>query len=339
LLTDALVEYTADGTRLAFAEAGDSMNDANFVRASATEHVLRLHALIEAFKNRQSKLSSYRTGEKNLFDKMFENTINTTIQQADYYYDRMLFQKAMTLIYFELTSEITQYELLCGGMSLHRDVVEFLNATLPRLLMPLCPHTCEHLWMDVLGKTTSINDAEWPTVSSVGVDATLAFATKLIFDVAAEIRAGIQRMQKKKVSPKTVYIFTREAYLPWQVSGLALLQEILKANGGAEFPKDTTKMITSRKDLTWLDPKNMPEVMGFLAFQRASTEKYGEKALETTPPIQDADVLAAANEFLTRQTGIANIVIVKSDAASPTAEMDKSREKARPMMPAFHFEA
>lgn len=338
LLGDALDEYTADGTRLAFAEAGDSMNDANFVRASAGDHILRLHALITAFKERQAKLSEYRGGAKTLFDKMFENIINTTIQKADYYYDRMLFQKAMNLVYFEWTAEIIQYELMCGGDGPHKDVIARLHDVLPRLLMPLCPHTCEYLWTEVLGHAdSSINDVAFPTVSEAGVDAAYSFATKLIFDVAGEIRAGIQRMQKKKVTPSTVYVFTREQYLPWQVAGLGLLQEILKANEG-EFPKDTTKMITSRKDLDWLEPSKMPEIMGFLSFQRTASEKYGPKALEQIPPIQDADVLAAANEFLTRQTGIKNIVIVKADAAVPKADLEKVREKSRPMQPALHFD-
>ena len=83
----------------------------------------------------------------------------------------------------------------------------------------------------------------------------------------------------------------------------------------------------------------MQEIMGFLSFQKTASEKYGTKALEQTPPIQDHVVITAANEFLTRQTGIKNIVVVRNDAAVPKEEFEKMREKSRPMQPAYHFEA
>ena len=41
-LAEAVQEYTADGMRLALADAGDGMEDANFVHGTADKGILRL---------------------------------------------------------------------------------------------------------------------------------------------------------------------------------------------------------------------------------------------------------------------------------------------------------
>jgi valyl-tRNA synthetase len=49
-LTEAIGQFSADGMRLALADAGDSVEDANFVTASADAGILRLYTFIEWVK-------------------------------------------------------------------------------------------------------------------------------------------------------------------------------------------------------------------------------------------------------------------------------------------------
>lgn len=49
-LHEAVERFTADGTRLALADAGDMLEDANFVSEMADAGLLRLHSLLEWIK-------------------------------------------------------------------------------------------------------------------------------------------------------------------------------------------------------------------------------------------------------------------------------------------------
>ena len=46
-LTDAIQKYSADGMRMTLADAGDTVDDANFVEAVAEANLLRLYGFYE----------------------------------------------------------------------------------------------------------------------------------------------------------------------------------------------------------------------------------------------------------------------------------------------------
>ena len=54
-LTDAIGKYSADGMRLCLADAGDSVEDANFVEKTAESGLLRLFAFIEWIEEMNEK--------------------------------------------------------------------------------------------------------------------------------------------------------------------------------------------------------------------------------------------------------------------------------------------
>lgn len=49
-LRDAINRFSADGTRLALADAGDTLEDANFISDMADGGLLRLHSQLEWIK-------------------------------------------------------------------------------------------------------------------------------------------------------------------------------------------------------------------------------------------------------------------------------------------------
>ena len=80
-LRDCIEEYGSDATRIALADAGDSLDDANFERTVANSAILRLFVLEEWFKRNLS--TSVPEGfdfsvkeEMDEFDLIFENEIN-----------------------------------------------------------------------------------------------------------------------------------------------------------------------------------------------------------------------------------------------------------------------
>lgn len=61
-LTESIDKFSADGMRLTLADAGDSVEDANFVENTADAAILRLYTFIEWVKEIIATKSTLRTG-------------------------------------------------------------------------------------------------------------------------------------------------------------------------------------------------------------------------------------------------------------------------------------
>lgn len=61
-LSESVDKFSADGMRLSLADAGDSVEDANFVESTADAGILRLYTFIEWVKEVVAAKGSLRTG-------------------------------------------------------------------------------------------------------------------------------------------------------------------------------------------------------------------------------------------------------------------------------------
>jgi len=329
-MNEAIQRYTADGARMAFADSGDSLDDANFVTDIAEGMILKLTAFIDFVKNRFEKLDSFRAGEPNLFDQILTNALNSAITRSEEFYANMAFRQALNLIFFELQGEAQKYELQCADLGPHRDVMRKYLEAVTVMLMPIVPHTSEHLWSTVMGHKDSVMSQLYP-VPTAPVDVGLRFASKVIEDVAHEIRTQIQKFAKKRGPIDTAFVYVAPTYADWQVKGLAALLAVPREANG-DFPKDTMKIITNTKG-DWMDPKLMQDIMAFISFSKGNAEKYGDAALASVPPCNDFAVLSAALPFLRGHTGVANVILVNCDDASQEVLHPSSKAKARPGQP------
>lgn len=72
-LSEAVQKFSADGMRLCLADAGDSVEDANFVETMADAGILRLFTFIEWVNEVLATESSFRKGEPTTFnDRVFQ---------------------------------------------------------------------------------------------------------------------------------------------------------------------------------------------------------------------------------------------------------------------------
>lgn len=95
-LTEAVSKFSADGMRLCLADAGDSVEDANFVESTADAGILRLFTFIEWVKEMIENKSTLRSGPSDTFnDKVFTSEMNLKTRQTDEYYGKMLFKEAL----------------------------------------------------------------------------------------------------------------------------------------------------------------------------------------------------------------------------------------------------
>jgi leucyl-tRNA synthetase len=154
-LSEAVEKFSADGTRLCLADAGDSVEDANFVESMADAGILRLYTFIEWVKEVLENKHTLRTGPSDTFnDEVFQSEINLKIKETDEFYGKMLFKEALRTGFFELQSVRDKYRELClDGM--HADLIVRFVEVQAILLAPICPHVSEQVWK-LLGKVGPI---------------------------------------------------------------------------------------------------------------------------------------------------------------------------------------
>ena len=115
-LTEGIELFSADGMRLSLADAGDSVEDANFVYSMADAAILRLFNLIEWVKEMVSsyadilncliqvdlrKQNGFRKGTTTFADRVFENGINRSIHESEIHYEATNFKEALKTSFFE----------------------------------------------------------------------------------------------------------------------------------------------------------------------------------------------------------------------------------------------
>lgn len=171
-LYQAIEKFSADATRFSLADSGDSIEDANFLEATAESAILRLYSFVEWIKEMQVTKMLLRTGPKQEWtfaERWFMSQMNELTIEADDFYNKMMFKEAIRAGVFEFMKARDTYRELCIGanLAMHVDLIfEFIERQ-TIIMAPVCPHTCEHVWMDLLGKTETVVKAKWPEVGEV----------------------------------------------------------------------------------------------------------------------------------------------------------------------------
>ncbi|MFH4984011.1 hypothetical protein AB6A40_010720 [Gnathostoma spinigerum] len=154
-LYDCIEKFSSDGMRLSLADAGDYVEDANFVFEMADAGILRLYNLLEWVRDmvviRSNK--GFRTGDTSSFaDRVFSNEMNTAILRTASNYEKTLFKEALKSGFFEYQAYRDKYRELCGGdIGMHERLVFRFIESQAIILSPICPHVCEQIW-EIIGK-------------------------------------------------------------------------------------------------------------------------------------------------------------------------------------------
>ena len=85
-LSDAVKKYGADATRIALADAGDGIEDANFEETVANSSILRLFTLKDWCEEVMQDKSLRQGSTNGFWDRLFENEMNTLVHEARQHY-------------------------------------------------------------------------------------------------------------------------------------------------------------------------------------------------------------------------------------------------------------
>ncbi|KAI1903034.1 hypothetical protein AGOR_G00023010 [Albula goreensis] len=331
-LCQAVSKFSADGMRLALADAGDTVEDANFVETMADAGILRLFTWVEWVKEMIANQNNLRTGPADTFnDRVFASEMNAGIIKTEQHYEKMMYKEALKTGFFEFQAAKDKYrELAIEGM--HRDLVfRFIeNQTL--LLAPICPHLCEHTWI-LMGKSESVMKASWPTAGPV--DEILIRSSQYLMETAHDLRLRIKAyMQPPKSKkgdvkhpekPSHCAVYVAKNYPPWQHSALSLLGKHYKSNNGS-LPEN--KVIAAELNAMPELKKYMKKVMPFVAMIKENLEKNGPRVLDLELEFDERTVLLENIVYLTNALELDQIDVMFASEAD-----DKIKEDCCPGKP------
>lgn len=328
-LNDGLEKYGADPMRLALANAGDSIEDANFETTVADAAVLRLWTLLDLVKELLGEVGDMRTGNNyTVNDQMFDAEMNLKIVESDDNYNKMLFKEALRTSYFEFSNLFHQYReraSVQGG--LHKELVMRYLQTQVLLLAPICPHVCDHIWKELLVNKSSILHASWPQASEP--DLSLIKASNYLADISHNFRLRLKSAQtaknkkggnsKSNENPSHGVIWVAKTFPDWQSTILAKMQEAYTSNRN-KLPdnKEISKSLGSLPELK----KHMKKVMPFAQTIRERLIIVGESAFRNTVDFDEQKIIQESMGYLKATLDLESLVM------KWTHECDDDRTKS-----------
>ncbi|KAI3996693.1 hypothetical protein MKX01_040993 [Papaver californicum] len=328
-LRQAIEDFSADATRFALADAGDGMDDANFVFDTSTSAIMRLTKEISWMEEILESESSLRPGPASTYaDKVFFNEINIAVTETENNFNEYMFRDALKTGFYDLQAARDEYRFSCGIGGMNRDLLRRFMDVQTRLVTPICPHYAEYVWRKLLKKDTFVIKAGWPEAGRP--DLTLRRANMYLQDTIATMRKLLEKQTSgskkpsKKASPVTLpstenkptigLIYVNEHYDGWKAECL----NILRANFDTEarqFAPDS-QIQSALKQSNVGQQSNFKQVqklcMPFLRFKKDEALSVGIQALDLMLPFGEIEVLQENLELIKRHLGLEQVQVLNA---------------------------
>lgn len=360
-LSEAVEKYGADASRIALADAGDGVEDANFEEAVANQIILRLFTLKEWCEEVVLQPSNLRTeGPGNAFwDKLFENEMNTLVHAAYQHYEATDYKMALKAALYDFTSARDFYReaTTAAGIGMHALLTTRYVELQALLLTPIAPHWSDYIWQEVLKNPNTIQNALWPSVPQPDPALTAArdYGRATSSAITSAEAAQQKRKDKGKVTsfdpklPKKLTIFYAAKFPAWQDEYIELVRRAFDASTITVDDKKLTDMAKQRP------PKEMKRAMPFV--QGLKKRLLGGESqvvvFERKLVFEEGEVLGHMVNGLKRTTGCREVEVVEVVGEEGKKEgrvlvggkegekregLPASAELAVPGGPTFHFE-
>jgi leucyl-tRNA synthetase len=319
-LAQSIELYGSDATRITLADAGDSIEDANFEETTANAAILRLYTLLEWAQEVLSD-STLRSGPKdNFWDNVFESEMNHLVQLADQAFDNMLYRDALKYGLYEFQAARDAYRdatSYSGGM--HIDLIKQYLTNQCLLIAPFAPHFADHIWMTLLNNQTSIMQASWPELSPLGVDQSALeageYLRKLVKTIRdLEIASGKKKSKGKgpqvtfdASKPKNLDLQVATEFPQWQAEPIEVLKGCYDA-ATKTFDDKQLKADMGAKGLL-KDKKVMP----FAQEIKKRVILNGEKMFNRSLQFDEQAVLNGNVDYIAKSLGYNEVKIVVVD--------------------------
>jgi leucyl-tRNA synthetase len=377
-LAESTSKFGADATRIALADGGDGMEDANFDETVANSNILRMFELrqwcesvisdarllkegetyshvkdSERIKNNDS---IQRTGEKSFFDNLFENEMNGLVRETERQYDQTNYKSAIKSGLYDFISARDFYReaTKAAGIGMHHDLIKLYVELQTLMITVVAPHWAEYIWLEVLKKPESVQNALFPQVPEQ--DPRLTAARDYVRNTSSNITsaegAQLKKMQKGKQTSydpkkeKKLTIYCALQFPAWQDGVIDIVRKnfadlkldvsaVSKSIPKAESKRAMPFVQTLKKSLeSGIEPSTVFERK--LGFDEVSV------LAEMVPGLQQTIPKCLTVEIIAVEEGgkSGKLVAGTSDVQVGDArgELPPTAENAVPGQPTFFFE-
>ncbi|KAH8677848.1 hypothetical protein BX600DRAFT_376622 [Xylariales sp. PMI_506] len=355
-LHEMVAKYGADATRIALADAGDGVTDANLEEDVADNNVLRLYNLREWCEEVVKDQDQLRTGDLNSFqDALFKNEMNALTAEAHKHFEATDFKLALKAGLYDLVNARDFYREACNaaGIKMHKDIALRYIELQALLITVFAPHWSEYIWLEVLKKSETIQNALFPTL--LPVDASLSAAREYVRNTASNINSAESAQQKKKAKgkeisfdpkkPKKLTVYMTDRFPAWQEKYIDLVRGAWDVSSKSfKDEKAINGQIAKMGEMK----KAMPFVQNLK--RRLQQGEPADQVLERKLAFDEASILREMVPGLKKTAGLKVIEIVQveeggkkgsivgGDGEGEREGLPPQAESAVPGSPTFSFE-
>lgn len=352
-LEELVMKYGADASRIALADAGDGVADANFEEDVADNNILRLFNLREWCEEMTSPKADLRTGPKNDFlDALFENEMNSIVHECHNHYENTDYKLALKSALYDFTSARDFYResSTAAGLKMHKELIFQYIELQALLLTVIAPHWSEYIWLEVLHRPSTIQNALYPSVPLP--NASLTAAREYVRTTSSNITSAEAAQQKKKAKgkdigydlkkPKKLTIFCAGKFPAWQEKFIDLVREQWNPASKSVNDKELNAKMKTMGDMK----KSMPFVQALK--KRLISGESPEHVFNRKLAFDEIKTLENMVPGLKKAAGLTVVEIVEVGEGGKTGKvagdgkevsgLPPNAEAAVPGTPTFNFE-
>jgi len=340
--------WSVDSVRLALADAGDTMEDANFDSEVANTSILKLTKELEWIK--ESLDDSKSRKDTRTIDEIFLLKMKNCAAEADSAYSTMRFKVALKWAFYEMQNARDEYRHyhLMSGEPMNAAILRLFISAQAIMMAPIVPHWSEWVWGEILKNSGSVVSAPWPSFAeeTKSVNAEVALRrSEYITEVVKSFRTSLGPPKKKKkkkktadappyVKPDAAYVYVRSTFEPWRMSLLKTLRSLRKPDG--TFDKTVMKgVMQSMKQDAALKSQHPKTIKKTAAFIVMKVNEGSTTYLDDKLPYDELKILDENRLFIMRSLSLSKIDIFSEDdrATSPACP---AKDTALPEAPSVH---
>ena len=295
LLLECVEEYTADATRFTLADAGDSMEDANFDRAVCNNAISYLYCEDEFCRSilKDAAEGKLRTGPYNFMDECFNNEIDNLVEATFNDFEHMCYRDGIHRCWYDMIIARDFYRDWSNRCNspFHIDVITRFVHALAVMMAPITPHWSERIWGCIAafpGKSSSVCDAKWPVWKPY--DRVLRKKYMFFRKTLKSMHLNLSKTKLTKGQPVHAFCYYATHYDAQKVAVLEWLQTQYNADANT-FPEDLLVRMKAWCEAEPERQKGTKLAMQFGAFMKNEALERGAEALATTMAYDQAGIM------------------------------------------------
>ena len=288
MLLECVQEFSADATRFALADAGDSLEDSNFDRSVANQAITYLYVEEEWILSICSDLKNgkLRSGSFLFMDRAFDNEMDFLIESTKKHFSGLCFREGLHKCWYDMIIARDIYRDYClrCEIGMHAEVINRFIRALVLMIQPICPHWSDYLYEKIFEANDSSYNALWPEFNQYNAQ------TRKEYNFLKLFLKNIRQQCVKQKAPgfKKAKIFVANGYELHKQQVLKYMQTVFD---GVKFNSDFIKGLKTFIESDPVLKKDTKILMQFGSFMKNEVEETGPDALQLTVPFDQLAIL------------------------------------------------